>query len=60
MEISNLPDREFKVMVLKTLIELRKRMDEHGNNFNRERENIGKNETEITELKNIIVERKIC
>lgn len=58
MEISNLSDREFKAMVLKTLIELRRRMDEHGNNFNKETGNIGKNETEVTELKNIIAELK--
>ena len=28
MEISNLPDKDFKVMVIKILIKLRRRMDE--------------------------------
>ena len=29
MEISNLPDKELKVMVIKILTELRRRIDEH-------------------------------
>lgn len=35
MEISNLPDKEFKVMVIKMLTELRKRMDEHREDLKR-------------------------
>ena len=31
MELSNLPDKEFKVMVIKMLAKLEKRMDEHLN-----------------------------
>ena len=40
MEISNLPDKEFKVMVIKKLAELGRRMDEHSENFNKEMGNI--------------------
>lgn len=39
MEVSNLPDKEFKVMVIKTLTELRRGMDEHHKNFNKEIKN---------------------
>jgi len=37
MEISNLPDKEFKVMVINMLTKLRRRMDEHSENFNKEK-----------------------
>lgn len=33
MEISNLPNKEFKIMVIKMLTELGGRMDEHKENF---------------------------
>ena len=33
MEISNLPDKEFKAMVTKMLAELRRRMEEHNENY---------------------------
>lgn len=36
MEISNLPDKELKVMVIKMLSDLRRRMDEYSENFNKE------------------------
>lgn len=39
----NLPDKEFKVIIINKLIKLR-RMNEHGKNFNKELENIKKNE----------------
>lgn len=39
MEISNLPDKDFKVMIIKVLTNFRKRMDKHRENFNKEREN---------------------
>ena len=55
MEISKLSHKEFKVMIIKMLKELRRRMDEHSEKFNRELENIKKNQTE---LKNIITEIK--
>ena len=35
MEISNLPDKEFEVTVIKILTELGKRMDERRENFNK-------------------------
>lgn len=41
-EISNLLDKEWKVMVIKIPADLR-RMEEHTENFNRERQNIKKN-----------------
>ena len=37
-EISNLLDKEFKVMVIKMLPKFRRRMDEYRENFNTERE----------------------
>ena len=39
-EISNIPDKVFKVMVIKVLNEFWRRMDDHSENFNKERENI--------------------
>ena len=36
MEISNLPDKEFKVMVIKMLTELGRRREEHSENFNKQ------------------------
>ena len=61
MEVSNLPEKEFKIIVIKMLTELQgKRMDEHSENFNRERGNIRKYQIEVTELKNPITELKIA
>ena len=56
MEISNLPDKEFKEMVIKMLTKLGRRMEEHSENFNKELENIRKNQSE---LKNTILENTI-
>lgn len=42
MKINNLLDKEFKAMVIKMLTELRRRMDEHSENFNKEIENTRK------------------
>ena len=36
----NLPDEEFKALVIKMLTELRKRLEAHSENFNMELENI--------------------
>lgn len=36
MKISNLPDKKFKVMVINLLTELRRRMKEHSENFNKD------------------------
>lgn len=40
MKISNLPDKELKVMVIRMLIKVRK-LYEHSKNFNKENKNIG-------------------
>ena len=56
-EISNLFDKEFKVMVIKMPTELR-RMDEHSKNFNKKIAYIRKQQPEVTELKNTIAELK--
>lgn len=37
MEISNLPDKGFKIMVIKTFTGLERRMDEYSENFNKEK-----------------------
>jgi len=36
MEISNLPNKEFKVLVIKMSTELKRRMHKHNENFNRD------------------------
>ena len=59
MKISNLPDKEFKVTVIKMFTKLRRRMNEYSVNFNKEMENIRKYQIDITELKNTITELKI-
>ena len=55
-QINNLPDKEFKALVIRMLMELRKRIDKHSENFNKEPENIKKKKSEmkntITEMKN--------
>ena len=57
MEISNLPDIEFAVTVIKMLTKFRRGMDEHSEIFNKETENVRKYQTEvITELKNKMLE----
>lgn len=56
MEMSNVPNKELKFMVIKMLTELGRRMDEHNGNFNKEMENIRKYQTEVAELKNSIME----
>ena len=45
VEISNLPDKEFKLMIITMLHEFR-RMDEHSVKFNKELENTKKNRSE--------------
>ena len=46
---------EFKILVIKTLTDLRRRVDEHSENFNTKVENIRQYQTEIiTELKNTL------
>ena len=40
--INNLPNKEFKALVIRMLTELGKRTDEHSENFNKKQENIKK------------------
>ena len=60
MDICNLSDEKFKVMVLKMLTKLRRRMDEPTDNFKKEIENIKKNKSElkntINKMKNMLGE----
>lgn len=42
MEINNVHDKVFKVLVIKMLMELGKRMDEQNDNFSKEIEKISK------------------
>lgn len=46
-KISNIPDKQFKVMTIKMLLELGRRMDEHNENFNKETENIRRYQTKV-------------
>ena len=54
VEISNLPDKQFKVMIIK-MLNKRRRMDEQSESFNKESENIKKSQME---LKNTVTEIK--
>ena len=58
MEICDLPNREFKIMVINMLAKLRGIMHEQRENFNKEEENIRKYKTDIIELKNTIPAEK--
>ena len=42
-KISNLPNKEFKIMIIKMLSKFRGRMDEHSQNFNKEFKDIEEN-----------------
>ena len=62
IEISNLPEKEFKIMIIKMITELERRKgetDDHSENFSKELENIKKKQSElmniITEVKNTLV-----
>ena len=55
-EMSNLPDREFKLRVLRMLTDLGRRIDELSENVNKEMEDIKKNQSE---MKNTIMKWKI-
>ena len=50
MEISNLPDKEFKAMVIECSLNLGEQ-GRHSEKFHNERENIRNFQTEYTELK---------
>ena len=45
MELSKLPDKELKVMVIKMFTKLGGRMNEHSGNFSKEIENMIKQQT---------------
>lgn len=50
MEVSDFPDREFKIRVMKMLTEVKRTMMTKVRIFNKETKNIKKCQTEITEL----------
>ena len=54
-ERNNLPDKEYKLIVIKVLTDLGRRIDECSENFNKELENMEKNQSE---LRNTIMEMK--
>ena len=49
MEASNLPDAEFKTLIIKILNKLRERVDELSENFNKDIENTKKEMENIKE-----------
>ena len=56
--INDLPDKEFKITIIKMLTELGRRMDGQSETFKKKTENMGKHQTEVTELKKTITELK--
>ena len=62
MEISNLADKGFKILVIGMFTELgMEEWMDHSDNFNKETENIRKYQIEVTEWKNTITElRFMC
>ena len=46
-EINNLPDKEFKALVIRMLIEFGKRRDERSENFNKELDNVKNSQPEL-------------
>lgn len=52
VDISELPNREFKIIVIKMLTDVRRIKHEQSVSFNKETENIKKYETEIIDFKN--------
>ena len=57
MEISNIPNREFRaIVIIKVLIGLEKRVENLSETFNKEIRNIKRNQPE---MKNLIAEFKI-
>ena len=47
MEIGSLPNKEFKVMIIKMIKELGRRIDEQSEKFNKAVEDTKKNQTEL-------------
>lgn len=54
MEVSNLPNKQFKAMILKMLTESGRGMDAHNKNFNKKMKNVRKYQVEVIDLKNTI------
>ena len=58
MQISNIPDREFKVTIIKILTGFEKKVEEFSETLNKDIENIKKNQSEtkysINEIKNTL------
>lgn len=46
-QINSLPDKELKAILIRMLTELWKRIDEFSENFNKQLENIKKNQSEL-------------
>lgn len=54
-KINNLPDKEFKTLIIRMLTERGKRIDEQNENFNKELENKSQSELKtITEIENTL------
>ena len=54
-KINNLPDKEFKTLIIRMLTELGKRIDEQNENFNKELENKSQSELKtVTEIENTL------
>ena len=57
-QISNLPDKEFNIMIIKIPTDLERKMNDHSENFNKELENIKMNQSglknTITKIKNTL------
>ena len=51
-QITNVSDKELKVLVIKMLTEIEKRIHEHSENFNKELENVKKTQAEMKKLSN--------
>ena len=52
VEIGNLPEKEFRIMIVKMIQDLGKRIKEHNENFNKELDNIKKEPIRAEEYNN--------
>lgn len=55
IETSDLSDKEFKVMVIKTLTEVTRNIHEQTENWNQKTDSIKMYQAEMTELKHIVI-----
>ena len=58
MMTSDLPDKQFKIMVIMMLTKVRRILHGQNQNFNKEAKSIRKYQTKNTYLRNIIIELK--